>query len=126
MAAPPEAKQQQADGSRDTPRTASPGLQLPARMRWSRAIVMSTPPTVSVVIPFYNRRGKVGACLDSVLSQVLPGGASLEVIAVDNNSTDGTAEELARFPVRVVHCAVPGPAAARNAEIGRASCRVRV
>ena len=78
---------------------------------------MSTTPTVSVVIPFYNRRGQVSACLDSVLAQVLPGGATFEVIAVDNNSTDGTAEELARYPVRVAHCRVPGPAAARNAGI---------
>lgn len=78
---------------------------------------MSTTPTVSVVIPFYNRRGQVSACLDSVLAQELPGGATFEVIAVDNNSTDGTAEELARYPVRVAHCRVPGPAAARNAGI---------
>ncbi|MCX7019452.1 MAG: glycosyltransferase [Candidatus Sumerlaeota bacterium] len=74
-------------------------------------------PDVSVVIAFYNRRGGAARCLEAVLSQELPLGIAMEVIAVDNGSTDSTREELARFPVRLADCAERGPAAARNAGI---------
>lgn len=81
-------------------------------------------PTVSVVVPFFNRCSEVQPCLESVLAQRLPDDAPFEVIAVDNGSTDGTLDELAKYPVRVVRCAVPGPAAARNAGIAAASGEV--
>jgi GT2 family glycosyltransferase len=81
-------------------------------------------PRISVVIPFHNRRAEAARCLEAVLAQRLPGGGAVEVIAVDNNSTDGTAEELARFAVRVVRCETPGPAAARNAGIRAARAPV--
>src|SRR4051794_37671906 len=47
------------------------------------------PPRVSVVIPVYNAGALLRPCLDSVLAQDLPPGA-LEVIAVDDGSTDGS------------------------------------
>ena len=50
-------------------------------------------PRVSVVIPFHNRRAEAGRCLEAVLAQRLPDGGAVEVIAVDNNSTDGTADD---------------------------------
>ena len=81
-------------------------------------------PTVSVVVPFFNRCSEVRLCLESILSQQLPGGASYEVIAVDNGSTDGTLTQLQKYPVRVVQCTVPGPAAARNAGIAAAGGEV--
>lgn len=46
---------------------------------------------ISVLIPAYNARACVGACLDSVLSQA---GVELQVVAVDDASDDGTAELL--------------------------------
>lgn len=74
----------------------------------------------SVVIPFYNRKADVGPCLRSFLSQEIPAGWEGELVAVDNGSTDGTVEELGRFPVRLVECARPGPSAARNEGIAAA------
>ncbi|GIG67474.1 glycosyltransferase family 2 protein [Phytomonospora endophytica] len=53
-------------------------------------------PTVSVVIPVYNVRPWLGECLDSVRRQTI-GTARLEVIAVDDGSTDGSWEELSRL-----------------------------
>ena len=44
---------------------------------------------ISVVIPCYNRRDKLPACLLSVLGQSYP---HIEVIVVDDASTDGTEE----------------------------------
>lgn len=42
---------------------------------------------ISVVIPTYNRKDKLPACIESVLAQTY---ANLEVIVVDDASTDGT------------------------------------
>ena len=51
---------------------------------------------VSALIPTYNRRGYIGRCLQSVLSQSLPVD---EIIVVDDGSTDGTAELIQRAAV---------------------------
>ncbi len=44
-------------------------------------------PTVSVLIPVYNRQDLIGPCIQSALDQTL---APLEVVVVDNASTDAT------------------------------------
>ncbi len=49
-------------------------------------------PSVSVVLPTHDRRGTLGAAIDSVLSQTW---ADLELIVVDDGSRDGTPELLA-------------------------------
>src|SRR5215213_18037 len=68
---------------------------------------------VSVVVPVHDGERFLGAALRSILGQAY---APLEVVAVDDGSTDGTAAVLARFEgVTVVTQAQAGPAAARNA-----------
>ncbi len=47
-------------------------------------------PRVSVIVPARNERGRVGKCVKSLLSQDY---GNLEVIVVDDSSTDGTPEE---------------------------------
>ena len=61
-----------------------------------------TAPPVAVTIVTYNSRECIAACLDSVLEQT---GVEVEVIVVDNASTDGTRDVLARYSgrVRVLH-----------------------
>ncbi|MEV7416271.1 glycosyltransferase [Streptomyces sp. NPDC089919] len=64
-------------------------------------------PDVSVVIAVYNAMPYLTECLESVTGQTL-GVERIEVIAVDDGSTDGSGAELdrwaARFPqLRVVH-----------------------
>lgn len=62
---------------------------LVARPRGARALAQ---PTVSVVIPARNERGNIEAAV-----QRTPGlGAHTEIIFVEGNSTDGTAEEIQR------------------------------
>ncbi|GLZ77874.1 glycosyl transferase [Actinorhabdospora filicis] len=76
-------------------------------------------PLVSVVVPAYNAMPYLRECLDSVRAQSV-GTGQLELIAVDDGSTDGTGAFLdayaAEHPwVRVVHLAgCGGPAAPRN------------
>lgn len=78
----------------------------------------STPsPALSVVVPVYNAASYLPRCLDAILNSTL---ADLELILVDDGSTDGSQtlcdEYRARDPERilVVHQANAGIAAASN------------
>ncbi|GLZ76527.1 hypothetical protein Afil01_13340 [Actinorhabdospora filicis] len=78
------------------------------------------PPLVSVIVPAYNSETTIGACISSALEQTI-GLADVEVIAVDDGSTDGTGASLdafaARHPdaMRVVHQEnTGGPSVPRN------------
>ena len=53
-------------------------------------------PIVSVILPTYNRAGELGGAVDALLRQTAAQG-SYEVVAVDNNSNDGTAALLASY-----------------------------
>jgi glycosyltransferase involved in cell wall biosynthesis len=75
-------------------------------------------PLVSVVIPAFNRERYIGDAVASVLSQ---GYESLEVIVVDDGSSDGTLAAARRFPgVRCIGRAHGGAAAARNTGVAAA------
>ena len=76
------------------------------------------PPLVSVVIPVYNGEHFVSKAIESVLAQSY---RPIEVIAVDDGSTDKTAEEIKSFEdVIYVYQHNQGSAAARNAGISKA------
>jgi len=51
-------------------------------------------PAASVIVGVYNRRLTVAACVESLLASTL---ADLEIVLVDDASTDGTGEELERL-----------------------------
>ena len=77
---------------------------------------MSTDPLISVIIPVGNVAAYLPRCLDSVLAQTY---TNLEVIVVDDGTTDGSAEIAATYAkrdprVKVYHQAAAGVAAARN------------
>jgi glycosyltransferase involved in cell wall biosynthesis len=82
---------------------------------------MNAAPLVSILVPCRNARPWVAACLESALAQTWE---QIEVIVVENGSTDGTREVLTPFSVRgvrIVEHSVPGAAAARNRAIAEAS-----
>lgn len=82
------------------------------------------PPILTVVIPVYNRAAIVGRTLGSLEAQTTH---DFEVILVDNNSCDGTADVLRRWAasapvnVRVLTQMRRGAAAAR--QLGLEACR---
>lgn len=72
-------------------------------------------PLVSILIPAYNAERFVGAAVESVLAQTY---AHVEVVVVDDGSTDGTRAALRPFEargVRVIEQANAGQCAAANA-----------
>ena len=71
---------------------------------------------VSVIVPTYNRAHVLSRALDSVLAQTRPG---MEIIVVDDGSTDHTPELLADYgdSLRVLRQPNAGVSAARNAGI---------
>jgi hypothetical protein len=81
-------------------------------------------PLVSVVIPTHNRAVLVGEAVDSVLAQSGLGGTSLDVIVVDDGSTDDTAARLASYvesgAVRYIVQKNAGAGPARNRGIDEA------
>lgn len=72
---------------------------------------------VSVVVPVYNVELYLAECLDSIASQTL---GDIEIICVNDGSTDGSADILDDYATRderivVIHQPNRGPSAARNA-----------
>jgi GT2 family glycosyltransferase len=77
---------------------------------------MQAAPLVSVVVPTYNRAHLIHHAIDSVLAQSYD---HIEVVVVDDGSTDGTRERIERgygsdSRVRYVHKQNGGAASARN------------
>ncbi|EKE01990.1 MAG: family 2 glycosyl transferase, partial [uncultured bacterium] len=70
-------------------------------------------PRISVVIPAYNEEKYIARCLRSLVEQSLPS-EQVEILLVDNNSTDNTVKIAETFPaVRIINETQPGAGAAR-------------
>lgn len=84
---------------------------------------MTTPPLVSVVIPSYQHAPFVGRAVESVLAQTV---TDIEVIVVDDGSTDGTPDIVAAISdprLKLVRCTVNRRQHARNMALGMATGR---
>jgi glycosyltransferase involved in cell wall biosynthesis len=75
-------------------------------------------PPVSVLIPVYNGERFLGEAIDSVLGQDYE---RLEVIVLDDGSTDRSAEIAAARPVRLIQQQNGGLPSARNAALAAAN-----
>lgn len=77
--------------------------------------IVSLPPTVSVVLPTYNRGRTLSRAIESVLSQTF---SDFELIIIDDRSTDDTPGTLRTYAshdkIRIISQLAPGCAAARN------------
>lgn len=78
---------------------------------------MSRVPLVSIVIPCYNAEVMISRCLNSCFQQTYP---NIEIIVVDNNSTDNSTDVVRHLANTVPHrfvvtnCYQQGPNSARN------------
>jgi len=64
------------------------------------------PSLVSVIVPAYNEERTIGKCLESILDQDYEG--EMEIIVVNDGSTDRTAEIVSKYPVRFIDLKVNG------------------
>jgi GT2 family glycosyltransferase len=93
---------------------------------------MTDAPVVSIAICTRNRAAALAATLASLARTAIPSMFAVELLVVDNGSTDDTAQVVAAFPppprvlVRVLHVAERGVARARNAALRAAAGRVIV
>ena len=70
---------------------------------------------VSIIIPTFNGASRIGHCLNALLPQTI--GRDVEILVIDDGSTDNLAEVIPRFDraaVRIITQMHAGPAAARN------------
>lgn len=74
--------------------------------------------SVSIVIPCHDQAVYVGEAIRSALGQTY---ARIEVIVVDDGSTDTSGTEIARFPVRAIPLAHSGVCVAVNTGIAASS-----
>ena len=81
---------------------------------------MRSSPTLSVIIPTYNRLGLLRQTIESVFAQ---SDSDYEVVVVDDGSTDGTRDYLESLGTRVKVLSQEnrGPSAARNLGVRNAS-----
>lgn len=77
------------------------------------------PNLISAIIPAYNAEKYISQAIDSILAQTY---RPIEIIIVDDGSTDGTAAIARSYSgVRYVHHCNQGPAAARNAGLAHST-----
>lgn len=77
----------------------------------------SSNPRLSVIITAYNQERYLGEAIESVLAQDFD---DLEIIVVDDGSTDKTATVAARYDVKVISQPNAGPGAALNTGVTEA------
>lgn len=82
---------------------------------------MGTQPLVSIIVPVYNAQSTIGETLDSILAQTY---GNLEIIVVDDGSTDETAQIVRCYEPRVLYSYQKnsgGASVPRNTGIERSS-----
>lgn len=69
---------------------------------------------ISIIIPVRNQPSTLRTLLSALVAQKRPAGWGVEVICVDNASTDNTADVIREFDVRYLLEETLGPSVARN------------
>ncbi len=80
-------------------------------------------PLVSVIIPAYNEENVISECLSSITKQIYK---PLEIIVVDDGSTDRTLKIAKEFKVKILTQNHKGPGVARNLAAAHAKGEILV
>jgi glycosyltransferase involved in cell wall biosynthesis len=67
---------------------------------------------ISVIVPVYNGEKYINTCINSLLQQTFK---NIEIIIIDDGSTDNSCQMAKKYPVTVFHQENKGLSAARNA-----------
>lgn len=78
---------------------------------------------VSIIIPVYNEEDFIGECLESITKQSY---GHMEIIVVDDGSSDRTLEVAKNFKVEILSQKHKGPGSARNLAAARAKGKILV
>lgn len=79
---------------------------------------MENYPTISVIIPAFNAASYIQQCIENILAQTYK---TLEIIVIDDGSTDNTAEIAKQYPLKLIQQQHQGVSVARNAGMAAAS-----
>lgn len=71
-------------------------------------------PKITVIIPVFNGEKYIAQCLENILCQTY---SNLEIIVVNDGSTDKTNEIAQKYPVKIINQKNSGVSVARNAGI---------
>ncbi len=66
---------------------------------------------ISIIIPFYNEQEVIADCLLSLSKQTYP---NIEIITIDDGSSDSSIQVIKKFPVKILKQDHKGPGVARN------------
>ncbi len=97
--------------------------ETPGPKRLKPSVIDKKNPAISVIVPVYNAETYLKQCLEALVSQTFK---EIEIICVDDNSTDRSAKILADFAkndkrIRIIKNKSKGVAAARNTGLEYAS-----
>jgi uncharacterized repeat protein (TIGR01451 family) len=82
-------------------------------------------PKVSVIVPAYNEEGHIASCLEAIRNQDY--GGDMEVIVINDGSTDRTAEIASKYPINLIDLKTNvGKANALNVGIERSKGEILV
>lgn len=79
---------------------------------------------LTILMPCYNEESTIAACIEEAQSYLAASGLAGEILVVDNNSTDRSAEIAASLGARIVPESVPGYGSALRRGIAEARGRV--
>lgn len=80
-------------------------------MIWNQNNMSERSPKVSVIIPTFNEQENIDSCLKTLFDQ---GFKQIEIIVVDDGSSDGTVSIVQKYPVKLIQQKHQGPGIARN------------
>jgi dolichyl-phosphate beta-glucosyltransferase len=80
---------------------AAVAIQATAAPAYNRRVVPPVAPTLSVIIPCYNERTRLRRTIDDVTAWAARRGRAVDIVVVDDGSTDGTAELAASWAATV-------------------------